>query len=99
MICSSRFCSTGQSRASAMIGRGAATHLEPLVLQDTLDGSIFSRGRKLGLKDNTKGAIADNLALGVLQVPRLPCDAVLHLLTNDLCDVNVRERAYRMLSP
>jgi hypothetical protein len=49
------------------------TNLEPLVLQNSLDGSIFTTGGQLGLKDNTKGAIPNDLALGVLHVSGLAC--------------------------
>jgi hypothetical protein len=58
--------------------------LEPLVLEYALDGGIFTRGRELRLEDDSKGPIPNNLALCVLQVPRLACDAILHLLPNDL---------------
>lgn len=43
-------------------------HLERLVVADTLDGRIFTRGRELGLKDHSKVAIADDLALSTLHL-------------------------------
>lgn len=68
-------------------------YLEPLVLKDTLDGGVFARGRKLGLKDDAEGSIAYDLALRVLQIPRLSSDAILHLLANDLCKDVIRYEA------
>lgn len=61
------------------------TYLEALVLQHALDGGVFARRRQLGLEDNTKGAIADNLALGVLHLLGLAGQAVLDLLADDFC--------------
>jgi hypothetical protein len=58
------------------------SYLEPLVLQHALDGSIFTRWRELGLEDDSERAIAHNLALRVLQIPRLAGNAVLHLFAN-----------------
>lgn len=62
-------------------------YLEALVLQDTLDGRIFTAGRELGLKDHAKGAVADNLALRVLHLFGLASQAILHLFANDLLRV------------
>lgn len=58
------------------------TNLEPLVLQHTLDGRIFARRRKLRLEDDTKGAIADDLALGILQISCLASDSILYLFAD-----------------
>lgn len=60
-------------------------YLEPLVLQDSLDSSIFTTGRQFGLEHNPKGAIADNFTLGVLHVLRLASQPILHSLANHLC--------------
>lgn len=61
------------------------TYLEALVLQHALDGGILPRRRELGLEDDAEGAIADNLALGVLHLLGLAGQAVLDLLTDDFC--------------
>lgn len=60
-------------------------HLESFVLKNSLDGSIFPAGRQFGLKDDAKGAIANDLALGVLHLPRFPSEAILHLFPYHLC--------------
>jgi len=57
--------------------------LEALVLQHALDGGILTRRRQFGLENDTEGAIADDLALGVLHLLGLPSKAVLDLLTDD----------------
>lgn len=59
-------------------------YLEALVLQDTLDRSIFSTRRQLGLKDNTKGTISDDFALRVLHFLCFACQSILDLFANDL---------------
>lgn len=61
-------------------------HLESLVLEDTLDGGIFVGRGQLGLEDDTKGTISDNLALSVLQILRLASFAILNLLPDDFWD-------------
>jgi hypothetical protein len=61
------------------------TILESFVLKHPLDGSILAGRREFCLEDNAEGAIANDFALGVLQVPCLACDAVLDLLANYLC--------------
>jgi hypothetical protein len=61
------------------------TYLKPLVLQHALDSSVLSRGRQLGLEDDTERAVADDLALGVLHFFGLSGEAVLDLLTDDFC--------------
>lgn len=58
--------------------------LETLVLKNALDGSIFARRRELGLEDNSKRTVAHNLALGILHLLGLTCQAILDLLTNNL---------------
>lgn len=85
MICSSRFYAE-----SAISGRKTQlslerTHLEALVLEDPLDGRVFPAGRQLGLEDNPKRAIPDDLALCVGQVFVFSGLAVLDLLSNDFC--------------
>lgn len=40
-------------------------YLKPLVLQDLLDGHQLSRVTELGLVDNTKRAVADDLSVRV----------------------------------
>ena len=59
--------------------------LETLVLKHALDGSIFAAGRQLSLEDDTEGAIADDLALGVLHLFCLSGQAILNLFANYLC--------------
>ena len=52
MICNSRFyCTSVMARFSEA---KAHAHLESLVLQDALDGSIFARRRQLGLEDDAE---------------------------------------------
>jgi len=46
-------------------------------LQDSLDGRIFTTRRELGLEDDTKRAIANNLALRVGKVLVFARQAVL----------------------
>lgn len=60
-------------------------YLEAFVLQNSLDGGVFTAGRQLGLEDNTKGAIANDLALRVLHLFCLSCQAILDLFANNLC--------------
>jgi hypothetical protein len=61
------------------------TDLEALVLQHSLDRSIFSARRELGLKDHAEGAIADNLALRVGQILIFTSLAVLDLFADNFC--------------
>ncbi len=61
------------------------TNLKPLVLKHALDGGILVGGCEFRLENDTKGAIANNFALGVLQVSRFASHAVLDFLTNDFC--------------
>jgi hypothetical protein len=60
------------------------TVLEPLVLKNPLNGSILSRWRQLGLKDDTERAISYDLTLRILQVPSLASNSILNLLTDNL---------------
>lgn len=60
------------------------TRLESLVLEDALDGSILIGWSQLGLKNNAKRAVSDDLALSVLYLPRLASDAILYLLLDYL---------------
>ena len=59
--------------------------LEPLVLQNALDGRIFVGRRQLGLENDAKGPVADYLALGILQLAGLARDAILYLFADYLC--------------
>ena len=61
----------------------AQTHLEALVLQDTLDGRIFTTGRQLRLEDYAERAVADNLALRVCEVFVVAGQAVLDLFADN----------------
>lgn len=77
-------------------------YLEPFVLQHSFDGGIFSAGGELGLEHDTKGAIADNLALCVLQFTCFTRQSVLDLLSYDfwrfvLVHVPVATRAERVM--
>ena len=71
------------ARATGGSSRAIGTYLEALVLQHALDGGILTRRRQFGLENDTEGAIADDLALGVLHLLGLPSKAVLDLLTDD----------------
>lgn len=83
MIWSSRFCPCISMGTKPPDGDGWA-HLEPLVLQNPLDGRILIGRRQLGLEDNAERTVANNLALGILQLPGLAGDTVLNLLTDGL---------------
>ena len=61
------------------------TFLESLVQQDPLDGGVLTAGRELRLEDNTKGAIANNLALRILDFSGFSSQSILDLLANDFC--------------
>lgn len=60
-------------------------YLEAFILENAFDGCVFTSWRQLGLKDDTEGAIAHDLALCVLHVTSLSSDAILHLFTDHLC--------------
>jgi hypothetical protein len=64
-------------------GSHAQTDLEAFVLQDALDGGIFSARGELGLEDYTKGTVAHNLALCVRQILVLSSLAILDLFADD----------------
>lgn len=64
-------------------------YLEPLILEDSLDGSIFPARSHLGLKHNTEGAIAHNLALSVGDLLGFAGQSILDLLADDLCEGKV----------
>lgn len=59
-------------------------YLEPLILEDSLDGSIFPARSHLSLKHNTEGAIAHDLALSVGDLLGFAGHSILDLLANDL---------------
>ena len=61
------------------------TDLEAFVLQDALDGGIFTARRQLGLEDDAERAVAHDLALCVREVLVLARLAVLDLLADDFC--------------
>ena len=69
-----------------MSPRDCETYLEPLVLQNALDGCVLVRGRQFGLEDDAERPIADDLALGILEIPRFARDAVLHFLADEFCN-------------
>lgn len=68
-------------------------YLEPLVLQHTLDSSIFTRRRELSLENHSEGTISHDLALGVLHIASLPSHSILDLLTNDLYELTLADVA------
>lgn len=70
------------------------TVLESLVLQDALDGSIFSRRRQLRLEDDTKRAVSNDFTLRVLQVPSFSSDAILNLFTDHFSHPQAIERIW-----
>ena len=60
-------------------------YLEALVLKDALDGRILAGRRQLGLEDDAKRPVPDDLALGILELLRLACHSVLDLFADHLC--------------
>jgi hypothetical protein len=69
-------------------------------LQDSLDGSVLAAGGHLGLKHDTEGSIAHDLALGIGDLLVLARQAILDLFADDLCagkeektSVNTDQRA------
>jgi len=62
------------------------TNLEALVLQHSLDGGILSARGQLCLEDDTERAIANDFALGILHLFRLPRQSILDLFANYLCE-------------
>jgi len=85
MICSSRFCTASAICEIKARLSHRQTDLEALVLENSLDCSVFSAGGQFGLEDNAEGAISDNLALRVGQVFVFASLAVLDFLPDDLC--------------
>ena len=77
--------------------------LKPLILQHPLDGSILATGGQLGLEDDAKRPIANNLALSVCELSSLSGQAVLNLFANDFCRINVsksfRLKEFQGISP
>ena len=61
---------------SLAIERG--THLEPLVLQDLLDGNVWVAGlvEESCLEDDTEGAVSYDLAIRIGEVLLIPALAV-----------------------
>lgn len=60
------------------------SHLESLVLEHTLDSSIFARGRELCLKYYSERAISYDLALRILHISGFSSDTILDLFTDHL---------------
>ena len=58
-------------------------YLEPLILEHAFDCRILVGWRQLSLEDNAKRSVANDLALGILQVSGLAGDAVLDLFADD----------------
>jgi hypothetical protein len=84
------------SRYTQVTRAQTGADLESLVLQHALDGGIFAAGRELSLEDDAKGAISNNLALGVRNVSCLARGAVLDLFADDFCSRWIsRSRASR----
>jgi hypothetical protein len=65
--------------------RAARKYLEAFVLQDSFDCSIFAAGRELGLEDDPKGAVSNNFALSVGEIPCFSRNAVLYPFADDFC--------------
>ena len=59
-------------------------HLEALVLQYPLDSCVFPVRRKLCLEYHAKGAVANNLALRILDLFRLASKTILDLFSDHL---------------
>jgi hypothetical protein len=86
IICNSRFYHMSATSSAQVCG---AAHLESLVLKHSFDGSILSRGREFGLEDHSKRAISNDLALCILHISSLSCNAILDLFANHLYLVKV----------
>lgn len=65
-----------------------AADLESLVLKNPLDGRILIGRREFRLEHDTERSIPHNLALRVLEIPRLAGDSVLDLLADNFCGAN-----------
>lgn len=83
MICSSRFCR--QLAPNAESNLITLVYLESLILKHTLDGSVFAGRRKLGLKDDAEGTVADNFALGILHFLGFTSETILDFFANNFC--------------
>ncbi len=59
--------------------------LEPFVLQDSLDGSVFVGGREFRLENHAERSVANNLTLGILYLSSLASDAILDLFADHFC--------------
>lgn len=70
---------------TAHVSEEPASYLEPLILEDSLDGSILAAGGHLGLKHHTERSIAHNLALCVGDLLGFARQAILDLFADDLC--------------
>jgi hypothetical protein len=73
------------SRSASRRSLAKPSYLETLVLQDSFDGSVLAAGRQLGLEDDAKRAVADDLALRIGNVSGLASDSVLDSLPYDFC--------------
>ena len=60
-------------------------YLEAFVLQNSLDGCIFSIRGKLRLKDDTEGAISHDLALCILHLSCFTCKTILNSFAHNFC--------------
>lgn len=60
------------------------SYLEPLILQDSLDGRVLAARGHLGLKHHAERPVAHDLALRVRDLLGLPCQAILDLFADDL---------------
>lgn len=69
---------------AAHVSREPAAYLEPLILKDSLDGSILAAGSHLGLKHHTERSVANNLALCVGDLLGFARQAILNLFADDL---------------
>ena len=61
------------------------TYLESLVLQHTLDGSVFPARGEFRVEDDTERAISDYFALRVGQIAGLAGEAILDSLADNFC--------------
>ena len=61
-----------------------STNLEAFILKDPLDCSVLPVGRELCLEDHSERAVAYNLALRVLHLPRFTREAILDFLADYL---------------
>lgn len=60
------------------------SHLETFILQHPFDSCVFPIWCKLCLENNSKRAVSYNLALCILHLPSLTCDAILYFLSDNL---------------